>query len=291
MTLPSGFHWRAVALTASIAVALASASVRLSGTQRSADPSGVAGPLKLYTFLMGTILTPDLAPFGLKSSEVSIDRMGALAFLIVHPQGTLLWESGVVPNEWVGSSRPEAERAMKSLSHHLGDIGFSYRGITHFAMSHAHSDHAGDANALAGATWLVQRAERDAMFASPPYAGARADFYTALAKSKTILIDGDHDVFGDGRVVLKAAPGHTPGHQVLFVNLPNTGPVVLAGDLYHFAEQRTHGRLAPIDMDPQQAQASRAAIEAFVKQMGAQLWIQHDYRANFRRLQSPAYYD
>ena len=43
------------------------------------------------------------------------------------------------------------------------------------------------------------------------------------------LLDGDYDVFGDGSVVIKAAYGHTPGHQVLYLKLPRTGPVLLAG--------------------------------------------------------------
>lgn len=53
------------------------------------------------------------------------------------------------------------------------------------------------------------------------------------------VIDGDHDVFGDGGVRLILTPGHTPGHQVPFVQLPKTGPVILSGDLYHFPEELT----------------------------------------------------
>lgn len=281
----------ACALAGAGLLATAAQAPATSRTPAAGGPStAFVGPLKLYTFLMGTILVPDPSPFGLKAPEVSIDRMGALAFLIVHPKGTLLWEAGIVPDDLVGSDKPEAERAMKSLSDHLGDLGYTSKGITFFAMSHAHSDHAGDANAFAGSTWLVRKAEHEAMFAAAPYAGANPAYYAALKKAKTVLIDGDHDVFGDGRVVLKAAPGHTPGHQVLYVNLPATGPVVLAGDLYHFAEQRALGRPAPIDLDPQSAAASRQAIEDFVKRTGAQLWIQHDYRANGKRLQSPAFY-
>ena len=48
-----------------------------------------------------------------------------------------------------------------------------------------------------------------------------------------MIIDGDYDVFGDGSVVIKSAPGHTPGHQVLFVRLPSRGPVMLSGDMVH----------------------------------------------------------
>ena len=63
--------------------------------------------------------------------------------------------------------------------------------------------------------------------------------YVALKNSKTKILKGeDYDVFGDGTVVIKAAYGHTPGHQVLFVKLAKTGPVLLAGDLYHYQEER-----------------------------------------------------
>lgn len=249
------------------------------------------GPLKLYTFLVGTLLVPDPAEYGLQPQDVTTDRLAAASYLIVHPKGTLLWEAGLVPDELVGSDKPEAERAMKSQLDHLGDLGYSEKGITYLALSHAHSDHTGDANSFASSTWLVRQAERDAMFSSTPYPGATPAYFAKLKDSKTVLITGDHDVFGDGRVVLKPAPGHTPGHQVLFVNLPNTGPIVLAGDLYHYAEQRTLNRLSTLDVDPAQANASREAIEAFVKQTAAQLWIQHDYEAHGKRRQSPAFYD
>ena len=127
------------------------------------------GPLKIYTFLMGTILVPDPKDFGLKPEEVSIDRLSALSFLIVHPKGTLLWEAGVAPDKLIGTEDPAAERAMKSLGDHLGDLGYTEKGITYFAMSHAHTDHSGNANTYAGSTWLVRKAERDAMFATPVY--------------------------------------------------------------------------------------------------------------------------
>ncbi len=47
------------------------------------------------------------------------------------------------------------------------------------------------------------------------------------------MLTGDHDVFGDGSVRILKTPGHTPGHQVLFVKLKKAGVVVLSGDLWH----------------------------------------------------------
>src|SRR3977135_1607477 len=48
-------------------------------------------------------------------------------------------------------------------------------------------------------------------------------FFEGLADSKTVLLNGeDHDVFGDDTVVIKSTPGHTPGHQALFLQRAQT---------------------------------------------------------------------
>ena len=66
--------------------------------------------------------------------------------------------------------------------------------------------------------------------------------YQDLKNSKRITLHNeDHDVFGDGTVIIKTAPGHTPGHQMLFLKLAKFGPLLLAGDLYHLPEERTLG--------------------------------------------------
>ncbi len=53
------------------------------------------------------------------------------------------------------------------------------------------------------------------------------------ASSNILEIDGDFDLFGDGTLRLLKTPGHTPGHQVLIVNLPSRGRVCLAADTGH----------------------------------------------------------
>ena len=92
-------------------------------------------------------------------------------------------------------------------------------------------------------------------------------------------------------MVIKWAPGHTPGHQVLFVKLARTGPVLLSGDLYHYPEERTLDRVPTFDTDPTQTRRTRAAIDAFLKKSRAQLWIQHDFTANAALKKAPAFYD
>jgi hypothetical protein len=65
--------------------------------------------------------------------------------------------------------------------------------------------------------------------------------------------------------------------------------VLLAGDLYHYPEERTNGKVPPGDFDGAQTLASRAKIEAFVKKSGAQLWIEHDIATHAKLKKAPDY--
>ena len=108
-----------------------------------------------------------------------------------------------------------------------------------------------------------------------------------MKNSKTKLITGDYDVFGDGSVTLILTPGHTPGHQSLMVKLPKTGTVILTGDLFHFPGERTF-HTVPVNDKPE-TRASRQKIEALLKKNKAELWIQHDMIGNRKLKKSPAY--
>ena len=120
----------------------------------------------------------------------------------------------------------------------------------------------------------------------------RAEHFTALKNSKTIIVkDDEYDVFGDGTVMIKSTPGHTPGHQVLFVKLAKTGPVLIAGDLYHYPEERTMNRFPTFEFNKEQSAASRSLVDAYLKKTGAQLWIEHDLETNEKLKKAPAYYD
>ena len=135
-------------------------------------------------------------------------------------------------------------------------------------------------------------AKRDAMFAARPPDLIQPSSYSALRNSKTVIVTrDDFDVFGDGTVVIKLAPGHTPGHQVLYVKLAKTGGVLLSGDLYHYPEERTLGRVPTFEFNKDQTVAARAVVETFLKNSGAELWIQHDFAATAKLRKAPQYYD
>jgi glyoxylase-like metal-dependent hydrolase (beta-lactamase superfamily II) len=256
--------------------------------------------VRLYVFDCGRLKSGNPAPLlerGVTTTDMSVE-----AFLIVHPRGTLLWDAGVIPDELVKPEGTVEARATvhTTLKGQLAAIGYKPADITYLALSHNHYDHSANGNAFAGSTWLVQGPERAFMFPDTPPAtpGTQIQInqsarWSELKNSRTIVLNGDYDVFGDGSVVIIATPGHTPGHQSLFVNLKNTGPVVLSGDLYHYPAERELKDFTPLANlgVPAQEDASKAKVEALLKQKHAMLWIQHDIIADAKLKKSPAYYE
>jgi hypothetical protein len=64
---------------------------------------------------------------------------------------------------------------------------------------------------------------------------------------------------------------------------------VLAGDLYHYPEERTTGRTPSFEFNAEQSKASRAKIEQFVKDNKAELWIEHDIATHAKLPRSPQF--
>jgi N-acyl homoserine lactone hydrolase len=261
--------------------------------------------VRLFVLDCGTLENMDARRFELTPDEVTTNRMSVPCFLVAHPKGTLLWDTGAVSDTaWKPTGAPVTHHLVlsesqqrdvtmiKPLSGQLSDAGYPPADITYLALSHYHWDHTANANAFARATWLVRQVEREAMFSPKPPDLTQPSAYAALRNSKTLVISRDeHDVFGDTTVVIKLAAGHTPGHQILYVKLARTGGVVLSGDLYHYPEERTLNRVPTFEFNPEQTRTTRIAVEAFLKRMGAQLWIQHDSIANGKLRKAPDYYE
>ena len=275
-----------VALLAVVAAGLSAAQTR---------PAAPKTP-RIYVFDGGSINGLDTKLFGFEKNEVKEPNFRVTSYLIVHPRGTLMWDSGGIPDaSFPADGSPAKEGVMaatRPLMPQFRSTGYQPSDVTYFALSHYHSDHTANANAFAGATWIVQKAERDAMFAEKPANIMQPAHFSKLKDAKTKLLDDqDFDVFGDGSVVVKSAPGHTPGHQVLFVRLARRGPVLLAGDLYHYPEERATGKTPTFEFNAEQSKVSRAKVESFLKQTGAQLWIEHDIATHANLPMAPAYVD
>lgn len=144
--------------------------------------------------------------------------------------------------------------------------------LTRVVLTHLHVDHAGGLALLPPSVpVVVQRREWEA--AHDRAAVARNFFqpadYATIA-DRVVLVDGDHDLLGDGSVELLLTPGHTPGHQSV-----RAGDVVIGGDVVHFASTLDDGRF-PVFADDHGAQAASAARLRALRDGGATVLPGHD---------------
>jgi len=160
------------------------------------------------------------------------------------------------------------------------------------AFSHMHYDHVGAANAFTDSTLLIQETEAVAAFEHPEDNPVfRAELYNELRNANRRSLNGDYDVFGDGSVRIIAAPGHTPGHQVLYLELSNYGPLILSGDLYHFEASRTLRRVPVFNTNVEETLNSMDKIEQLLVASGATFWIEHSKQLAESLHLAPAFYD
>jgi len=273
----------------------------LAGAATAAPPQ-VKTP-RLYVLDCGML---NIDPAGVEryhvtQKEVVESRMPVPCFLVVHPKGTLLWDVGVIPDADVEKAAPKPALydvnpvshavVSKTLKSQLAALGYAPSDITYVAVSHAHKDHTANLNEFASSTWLVRPAERAFMF-KPNNERVEPKFYSQLEHSKSIAMEKDeYDVFGDKTVLIKAAPGHSSGHQVLFLRLTHTGPVLISGDLYHYPEEQTMNRFPGFEFNKEQSAKARADIDIFLKKTKAQMWIEHDAATNAKLKKAPEYYE
>ena len=153
------------------------------------------------------------------------------AFLIDHPRGLALFDTGL------GSrfERPKGSplegfidlEAGDTMAARLRGIGVDASDVRWIIASHLHADHAGGNVDFPNATVVVQESEVD-------FARAEADgMLYALEEFDTgqpfLKLHGEHDLFGDGTVIVFPTPGHTPGHQSARVRTDHA-EIVLTGD-------------------------------------------------------------
>jgi glyoxylase-like metal-dependent hydrolase (beta-lactamase superfamily II) len=253
--------------------------------------------VRLYVLDCGRLTIDDPARLGFKKEQLKTVDLSMGCYLIAHPKGTLFWDTGAVPDSYFkpGVAKPTFTYATvtKSITSQLAASGYALKDINYLAISHYHWDHIGNANLFAGSTWLTPKVERDMMLAGKSDS-RYPEHFSALKQSKFVITDnkaGEYDVFGDGTVILKSTPGHTEGHQSLFVKLKSPQPVVLSGDLYHYPEEVTTGVVPLIDVNKPQTTRSRKELDVYIKKQKAQLWIQHDL-VQFEKLKkAPLFYE
>jgi N-acyl homoserine lactone hydrolase len=158
--------------------------------------------------------------------------------LLRHQQCNVLFDTGCHPSV---AEQPEARwggltkimtpimRAGDNVINGLADVGLVCDDIDVIICSHLHPDHCGCNKFFKRATFLIHANEVEA--ARAPRAEAAGYLAAEWEQSGAIeLIDGERDLFGDGRIVLIPLPGHTPGITGALITLDRSGTFLLASD-------------------------------------------------------------
>jgi glyoxylase-like metal-dependent hydrolase (beta-lactamase superfamily II) len=165
--------------------------------------------------------------------------------LIRHKQGNILFDTGCHPSvvehgeERWGSMMMKIMtplmRAKDTLLPSLACVGIDPDDIDIVVCSHFHPDHCGCNQFFRKATILAHAKEIEA--AKAP--GAEAAGYLRADwdhEQPMDVVNGERDLFGDGKVVLIPLPGHTPGLIGAMVHLDRDGSFLLASDAVSLRE-------------------------------------------------------
>jgi N-acyl homoserine lactone hydrolase len=219
-------------------------------------------------------------PAGLFRTDDPMDeqrRMPVPVYLIETDTERILVDTGLHPDaiadpvSYYGAGPAEAFGFSQdqSIADHL-----DLTTLTRVVLTHVHFDHAGGLALLpADIPIVVQRREWEA--AQDPEAVARNFFYARdydhVDPDRLILVDGDHDLLGDGSIRLLLTPGHTPGHQSVQVG----ERVIIGGDVAHFVTALQDERL-PMFADDHEAQIASVRRLRALRDAGATVLPGHD---------------
>jgi N-acyl homoserine lactone hydrolase len=252
---------------------------------------------RLYVLDGGMIDILDWQRFRPSAPPGSWNRIANPCYLVVHPAGILLWDTGAADDlqGYAGGFRA-SDVSIFHVTHPVADqlteIGVTAASIDFLALSHFHRDHAGNVGLPGRAQLLAQGDEYDAaMGGNAEASGYFPDVLDPLRGNAVLRLNGDHDVFGDGSVTIKRSPGHTIGHQTLLVSLAATGKVLLSGDLAHSEENWADGTVPGLNFSAAQSLASMRAARDFLQAEGASLWVQHDLRRYRATRHAPSWYE
>ena len=231
----------------------------------------------LYALQNGFLGIPRSALFYGEYSETAV-QIPVSCYLIRTSDGTILFDTGVSPRAVPGLMRSDHLAHFTDedlLVHRLDALGLEVGNVDMVVLSHLHYDHAGGADLFRESELIVQKDEYSyAHYPASFFAGFYYRKNFDLPDYKWRLLDGDTEL-APGITVLRT-DGHTPGHQSLMVELPETGPVILTGDACYWHEHLDKERVPGVVWNPTLALHSIQRLKTLARLTGARIFPGHD---------------
>ena len=224
-------------------------------------------------------------------------------FLIDHPKGLVLYDTGMHPDVSVDALKywgPVAKvfiphmKPGQAIDKQLIKLGYKPQDVKYVILSHMHLDHAGGMTLFPNATFIVRKAElQTAWWPESFQRGAYMlkDFQDTRGYNYIEIGNEDYDVFNDGSLISINTQGHTQGHQSLIVNLPKSGMIVLTGDSCYMMENLNQRVVPGIVWDPVLAVKAIDKLRWLRANKGAFIITGHDSDAWNEVKHAPAYYN
>lgn len=210
-------------------------------------------------------------------------RFPVPAYLIDHPRGQVLFDTGLHPQcahdangriGYLANFFSVQFREGEDIRSRLEQLDIDAHSIEFLINSHLHFDHTGGNELVPNARVIIQEREWEAghtpeFIKANGYAPADYDHGHLVQK-----VNGEHDLFGDGRIVTIPTFGHTPGHQSLKVRL-DSGDVVLTADACYLKETLVNLHLPGLVHDRAQMLNSLLLLRK-LERAGARIFYGHD---------------
>lgn len=231
---------------------------------------------------------------GLFFGERSAERVQipVTCYLVRTSDAVILFDTGVSPRAVAGLMRADPLARFEDedlLVHRLDALGLEPRDVDLVVLSHLHFDHAGGAFLFRDSELVAQRDEYASAMHPPAFF---ASFYYRknfdLPDHRWRLLDGDAELI-PGVTALRS-DGHTPGHQSLLVQLPETGPVILAGDCCYWQRSIDEELPPGVVFDPRQAQNSIKRLKTIARLTHGRIFPSHDPAFWSRAIKPPEAY-
>jgi glyoxylase-like metal-dependent hydrolase (beta-lactamase superfamily II) len=261
--------------------------------------------MKLYFFEAGILKTQK--QFLTAGVDVGKPFEVPVPFLLIdHPKGKILFDTGLA-YETIHNKLEHWGEAIVSVYNPvmteeqwcvnaIQNVGCAPEDIDLVILSHLHLDHAGCIGQFPNAKYLVQRDELHYAYVPDSYmkgAYIRKDFDKEV---DWVILEGwqddRYDLFGDGSIIIYFTPGHSPGHQSILVNLPNSGSMFFAADSCYTQENLDQGILPGLMWSAYETEKTVNRIKNFIQDLnGAKIITGHDPEAWKEIKQAPEYYD